>query len=1064
MIKKHGLKMLNLLTFITVFLVSCPLGSSAFAASSKPNDTTKVFRNVKFRNIGPAIAGGRVSSVQGIPGNPDVYYVGSAAGGVWKTTNGGSSWKDVFKNEPTCSIGAVALAPSNPHLVWVGTGEANIRNDITDGHGVYYSPDAGATWKFMGLKNAGQISKIVVDPNDPKTVFVAAIGHAWGPNKERGLFKTTDGGKNWKKVLFVNDSTGVTDVIFKPGNPQVMFAATWKVMRRPWTLIDGGKTSAIYKSTDGGDTWTKLTNGLPKGNIGRIAFATSKSNPNHIYALVDSKKGTLYDTHNSGKKWEKVSNNHKLDVRPFYFSTMAVDPTNDNHVYFLSFLMSESTDGGKTAKTIAHGVHVDYHAIWIDSTNPNRIIVGNDGGVYISHTAGKQWHYCDNMPIEQFYEVAVDSGTPFKLGGGLQDNDAWYGPSNNIHGGNIKGRHWIDVAGGDGEYVVPAPSNPNIIYAEAQNGYISRTNLKNDTKNYIRPTYEGVTKMSPAKLKYRFNWTTPIAVSYNNANTVYMGANVVLKTTDGGRNWKAISPDLTRNDKSTQVNAGGPVAHDISGAETYGTIISLGLSKQNPNVIWAGTDDGQIQVTRNGGKTWDNVSRHVPDLKKGGRIYQIGVSPFNPGTCYITVDYHMMDNPQPYVYKTTDYGHKWTEIDQGLPADYPAHVVREDPNKKGFLVLGTDNALYYSRNDGKTWHKFKSNFPTAPVWDLKFVKRDHDLVVATHGRGLFVLDNIRPYEEMNSQIKKKEFHLFSLQPAIELNRVYQDGLNEPGHYAAPNPPSGAMIDYYLKHSIKKNKKEKKSGKTPVKITITNSSGKTVNTLYSPAKPGVNRFVWNLRYKGPTRLKIYGNHHKSANNSGGPRVLPGTYTVKVTVNGKTQSQQLVVKPDPNLPFNTMAAQKRNDAMSRVQKDVSSMNGILNGIHHLHTQIDHFKKTVNNQDNSDQYSDMMNKADTLNKKLMKLKDQMIETKAQHGVGEDDIHYLTHLHSWLNGMRYNLESYDQAPTSYDMNYIEKLEGELHPYIQTYNHLINTDVPAFNQSARAQNLPTLLAGKSIM
>ena len=1063
MIKTTEHSVLKYLALTLIILISGPLLGKSYALSSKQNDTTDVFRNINFRDIGPAIAGGRVSSVQGVPGNPDVYYIGAAGGGVWKTTNGGNSWKAIFKDQPTSSIGAIAIAPSNPNLVWVGTGEANIRNDIIDGHGVYFSPDAGATWKSIGLNDVGQISKIVVDPNNPNTVFVAAIGHAWGPNKERGLFKTTDGGQHWKKVLFVNDSTGVTDVIFKPGNPEVMFAATWKVMRRPWTLIDGGKTSAIYKSTDGGDTWTKVTKGLPSGNIGRIAFATSKSNPDHIYALVAAKNGTLYDTHDGGQSWDKVSNNHQLDVRPFYFSTMAVDPTNDNHVYFLSFRMSESTDGGKTVKTIAKGVHVDYHAIWIDPTNPNRMIVGNDGGVYISRTAGKSWHYCDNMPIEEFYEVAVDSSTPFNLGGGLQDNNAWYGPSNNIHGGSIKGRHWFSVAGGDGEYVVPAPSNPNIVYAESQNGYISRTDLKTGIRNSIKPTFKGVSMISPKDLKYRYNWTTPIAVSYKDANTVYLGANVLFKTTDGGRTWDAISPDLTRNDKSTQVKAGGPVAHDMSGAETYGTILSIGLSKKDPNVIWVGTDDGQIQVTRDGGKTWDNVSKHVPNLHKGGRIYQVGVSPFDPGTCYITVNYHMMDNPHPYVYKTSDYGHKWKEIDNGLPADFPANVVREDPNQKGFLVLGTDNALYYSNNDGDSWNKIKSNFPTAPVWDVKFVKRDHDLVLATHGRGLFVADNIRPFEEMNNNIKNDTFHLFSLQPAVMINRLYQDGSNEPGHYSAPNPPSGAVIDYYLKHSIKKNKEEKKEGKTPVRITITDSNGKVVNTLYGPAKPGVNRFEWNLRYKGAKRLTIYGNEHHNANNSRGPEVLPGTYKVSVTVNGKTQSQSLEVKPDPNLPFDMMAAQKRNQAMFRAMNDVSAMTQMLNEIHDLHTQIGNLKKTINKQDNSDQYKAVVKQAGKLDKKLMKIKDEVIETKAQHGVGEDDIHYLSHLYSWFRRMGYSLSSYDQEPTQRAMSYMQELEGKLHPYITNFNSILNKDVTDFNNAAKAQNLPTLLAGKPV-
>ncbi len=1060
---KYNLQLSKFFTVVLTFLLAIPMINLAYAQASGSKDTTDIFRNVKFRNIGPAIAGGRVSSVQGVPGKPNTYYIGAGGGGVWKTTDGGVSWKDVFKNEPTSSIGAIAIAPSNPNLVWVGTGEANIRNDVVNGHGVYYSPDAGATWKFMGLKDAGQISKIIVNPVNPKEVFVAAIGHAWGPNSERGLFKTTDGGKTWQKVLFVNDSTGVTDVIYKPENPQVMFAATWKVMRRPWTLIDGGKSSAMYRSDDGGDTWTKVTDGLPNGNIGRIAFATSKSNPDHIYALIAAKNGTLWDTHDGGTHWKMVSNNHQLNVRPFYFSTMAVDPTNDNHVFFLSYQMSESTDGGKTAKSIAPDVHVDYHAIWIDPDNPERMIVGNDGGVYISQTGGKQWHYCDNMPIEQFYEVAVNSANPFSLGGGLQDNNAWYGPSYNLHGRSIKGHHWITVAGGDGEYVVPAPSDPDIVYAESQNGFLSRTNLKTGMRKYIRPTFKGVEMMSPSKLKYRYNWTTPIAVSYTDANTVYIGANVLFKTTDGGKTWNPISPDLTRNNKSTQVIAGGPVAHDISGAETYGTILSVGLSKQDPNVIWVGTDDGQIQVTRDGGKTWDNVSNKVPHLSEGGRIYQVGVSPFNPGTCYITVDYHMMDNNHPYVFKTDNFGHSWKAIDSGLPEDYPAHVVREDPNHKGFLVLGTDNALYYSNNDGDSWNKIKSNFPTSPVYDLKFVKRDHDLVVATHGRGLFIADDIRPLEEIDHKVEDSSFHLFSIQPAIMYHRSNFDGSDEPGHYSAPNPPSGALIDYYLKHSLKPSKKEKKAHETPVKIVIKDSNGKIVNTLYGPAKPGVNRFAWNLSYKGPDRLNLYGTQHKSPNNTRGINVLPGTYTVSVSADGKTQTQSLVVKADPNLPFNMEGARQRNEVLSHAMDDISTLNDMLNDIHSLHTQIGNLKKTVNQQPDSNQYKSVEKQASTLDKKLMDLKDTLIETKAQHGVGEDDIHYLSHFYSWFRSSGYRLYSYDEAPSASALAYFHQLEGQLKGYISQFNNIVDTDVSSFNQAATTKHLPTLLPGKHI-
>ncbi len=1044
-----------------MFFIAAGFWSTTRASGSDKPDTTDVYRNLKFRNIGPSIAGGRVTVVLGIPGKPNIYYVGAAGGGVWKTTNGGASWYAVFKKYPG-SIGAMALAPSNPNLIWVGTGESNIRTDIIDGRGVYFSPDAGKTWKLMGLKDAGQISKIVVSPNDPNTVFVGAIGHAWGPNSERGLYKTTDGGKTWKKVLFVNDSTGVSDVIFKPGNPEVMFAGTWQVMRRPWTLIDGGNGSAVYRSTDGGDTWTKLTNGLPAGKLGRITLAPSPSNPDHIYAEIGSTKGVLWDTNDGGDSWHLITNNHALNVRPFYFSTMEVSPNNDKKIYFLSFRMSVSEDGGKTIKKLAPRVHVDYHAIWIDPTNPDRIIVGNDGGAYVSTNAGKNWHYFNNIPIEQFYQVATDTLTAYHLGGGLQDNNAWYGRSHNLHGGSVDGSTWFTVSGGDGEYVVPAPSNPNIIYSEAQTAYIKRTNLKTGVAHYIRPAVLSAADMPPGKLHYRFNWTTPFAVSYNDANTVYLGGNVLFKTTDGGKSWETISPDLTRNEKSKQVVAGGPIMHDISGAENYDTILSIGLSKQDPNVIWVGTDDGLIQVTRNGGKTWTNVTDNIPHKPKEGRFYQIDVSPFSPGTCYAAFDRHMMDDQHPYVYKTDDFGKHWKEIDKGLPDDMPVYVVREDPNHRGFLVLGNDEGLYYSRNDGDSSTRLKSNFPNVSVWDLKFVKKNHDLVVATHGRGLFILDDIRPLEEMNDHIMNSGFHFFSLQPAVMFNTSYHDnGLDTPETYSAPNPPSGAVIDYYLKQSIKPDSTQKKDHKTAVKIIITKANGDTVNTLYGPAKRGINRFTWNLNYKGATRLKS-GKKPKNPNDTNGPGVLPGTYTVAVTVHGHTQKQTLTVRPDPSLPFDMEAARMQQQTDFQVQGILSTVNTMLNRINSLQDQIKNIRNAVQNQDEDGHYKQVLSKANKLDHELSAVKDSLMQTHNQKGVGEDDIHHLTRFRNWvMNGYAYG---YNWAPTPYLRNYITWLDKKMTEYTSMYNNVVDKDLSAYNQSAAASNAPILIGGQTVI
>jgi photosystem II stability/assembly factor-like uncharacterized protein len=628
---------------------------AARAAAQDPDESEKdVLKNLAFRNLGPAVGGGRVTSVVGLPGNPNVYYVGAAAGGVFKTEDAGITWKAIFEHESTASIGDVALAPSNPSVVWVGTGEGKIRNDVVDGHGVYVSGDAGHSWRFAGLGEVGQIACLIVDPANPDAAFVGAAGHAWGRNPERGVFKTTDGGRTWKKVLFVNDSTGAADLAIQPGNPKVLFAAMWEFRRYPWTLVDGGPNSGIYRSTDGGETWKKLTQGLPEGPLGRIALAIAPTNPNHVYALVAAKRGMLWQSTDLGDTWTEVSDSHSYDVRPFYFSRLLVSPENENKLYFLSLNLVESDDGGKTSHTADRGVHSDHHSLWIDPLHPARMIQGNDGGVCLTTDGGKSWRFLDNLPIEQFYMVSASSETPYSLCGGLQDNNAWCGLSSNLGGRAVSGADWYTVTGGDGEYAVFASSDPNIIYVDSQNGSISRLDRRTHISRSIRPYLRGVEDMNTADLKYRFNWTSPIAVSETNADEVYLGGNVVFKTTNAGKDWTPLSPDLTRNDKSKQDVAGGPVQHDISGAETYDTILCITLAPTDPKVIWVGTDDGLVHVTRDGGQNWTNVS--VKGAPEWARIYQIGVSPFEAGTAYLAYDAHELDNRHPYVYKTTDYG------------------------------------------------------------------------------------------------------------------------------------------------------------------------------------------------------------------------------------------------------------------------------------------------------------------------------------------------------------------------------------------------------------------------
>jgi photosystem II stability/assembly factor-like uncharacterized protein len=1078
---------------IVLTMLVTPLAAQRARASGPPPGApaaaTDSLNNLKFRNLGPAVAGGRVTSVAGVPGQAEIYYVGAAGGGVWKTTDAGHSWDAIFADQPTASIGAIALAPSNPNLVWVGTGESNIRNDMTNGHGVFFSPDAGKSWKFMGLENAGQISRIVIDPGNPDVVFVAAVGHAWTPNPDRGVFRTTDGGKTWQKVLFVNDTTGAADLVMVPGNPRILFAGMTQLIRYPWQLVSGGPGSGLYRSTDGGLTWERLSQGLPPGPYGRIAVAVGASNPSHVYALVEAKRGLLWDSHDLGDHWSAVSDNHALSARPFYFNMLHVSPVDDQKVFFSSYQLLESDDGGKTARQIDRGVHVDHHAFWIDPQNPDRMLQGNDGGAYVTYNGAKTWQWFNNLPIEQFYMVAADNNAPYTLCGGLQDNNAWCGPSSSSGGGfgfgGMNGSEWYTVAGGDGEYAVPAPSDSTILYAESQNGSLRRMDMRTGVTSGIRPYVPGVEDMAPADLKYRFNWTTPIEVSRTDANAVWMGGNVVFKTTDGGNHWTVISPDLTRNDKSKQVTSGGPIQFDISGAETYNTILTVNVAPSDTNVLWVGTDDGLVQVTRDAGKTWTNVSGHFPRLQQNaeGRIYQIGVSPFDAGTAFLAVDRHQFDDNRPYVYKTSDYGKTWTDIASGLPTDASARVVREDPNARGFLVLGTDAALWYSSDGGSSWKQLKAGFPTAPVYDLKFIARDHDLVVATHGRGLFVLDNITPLEELTPQVATQDLHIFTTQP-VQIRVLPRRNGIAPSEFSVPNAPSGAVIDYFLKAGIDTTRGEADSaggppargrggfrgrGRRGVVVTVTDSHGDTVVVDSSaPGLRGINRFVWNLRYEGPTRIDFErpaGGEEQFAffRRGGGPRVIPGTYAVILTAGDFTDTTKVVVEPDPLVPGDPAAFHAQLQAALELRNQVSALNEMLNRISSLQSQLQSIQQTLRAVGSDSSRGAVERQARGIGRTLRQLKDSLYNSDVQRG-GQDDIHYLSRFQDRLQGLSFGLGfAYAQPPSGPVLEEWKALKAKLDAYLAQFNGLLAKEVVDFNTAAQEHQAPVLVGGEPI-
>ncbi len=1039
-------------------LAALAFGLSALPASAqffrRPNLNAKP---LQFTDIGPALAGGRISTVVGIPGNPNVYYAGAAGGGVWKTTDGGNTWKPIFQHEATSSIGDIALAPSNPNLVWVGTGESNPRNDVMVGHGLYFSPDAGQTWQEIApqiFHDCGQISRIVINPQDANEVWVAVLGHVFGPNSERGVFRTTDGGKTWQKTLFVNDTTGAIDLAVQPGNPKVLLAGMWQFIRHPWTFDDGGPGSGLYRSIDGGATWTRITAGLRPGPYGRIGLAFAPNDPERAYAIVQSKTGLFYVSNDAGLHWSFVSDSDALDARPFYFSRFAVAPNDPNKIYFLELQIEISDNGGKTVHP-AGRVHADNHTMWIDPDNPNRLIAGNDGGVYLSYDAGVHFQYLDTLPIEEFYMVSASNQIPYNLCGGLQDNNAWCGPSSPNSSMN-----WSVVAGGDGQYAVFAPSNPHIVYSESQNGHAERMNVSTGVSSgEIKPWELGVSNQTQSQLKYRFNWTTPIEVSATDANSVYMGGNVLFHSTNGGYSWSPISPDLTLNDKSKQTQSGGSIVNDITGAETYDTILSIALSRVDPKTIWVGTDDGLVQVTHDGGKTWDKVSANIQGLPPYGRVQQIEVSPFDPNSAYVAFDLHMSDNNRPYVYKTKDGGKTWTSIAAGLPQTASARVVREDPNQRGLLVCGTDTGLFISHDDGATWAPLQRGFPTVPVFDVQFVKPNHDLLVATHGRGIFQLSDIVPLERTQSAANAP-LTVYPILTDYELRGGKVGGGGFFGFGAG-----GAKIYYHLNSALK--------GKSPVKVAITDAQGHAITTLTGTGHKGLNLVTWRGNYDGPVSAILprsrsgFGFRFGPAGKPGqptpdaGPRALPGVYTVTVTVPGMApQTQTVKLAEDPRWPVPAGAAAANaaslRDAL-QARDEVSAMNEMLTRLQNLQNQLKAQQASMRTLQTSGDgnYRSLLGQASALAKKASQL--EVALYNPDQGKGEGTV-YLTAFQQDFQGIARSLDSqWNRAPRPVDLQEWAAERAQLAGYLNQYNNLMRVDVVAYNKAAAAQHAITL-------
>ncbi len=840
--KKEKLMFQTIMTAIALFLFFSVNVGITSAKEINPD----IYKQLKYRFIGPQ--GNRMIAVVGVPGDPGICYAGAASGGIFKSTDGGVHWKPIFDDQPVSSIGSLAIAPSDPNVIWAGTGETFIRSNVSQGMGIYKSTDAGKTWKCMGLEKTGRIGKIIIDPRDPNIVFAAAMGHCYGPQEERGIFRTIDGGKTWERVLFVNKNTGCSDIVMDPNNPRILFAGMWPMEIAPWLeRKSGGPGGGIYMSRDGGATWKPLTgHGLPDPPIGKVALTMSASNSDRIYALIESHEGVLWRSDDGGENWKLLNRDNTLTQRPAYYSRCMAAPDDDNEVYFLAVRFIVSYDGGETFKVVSRSQAPggDNHDMWIDPTNPDRMMVGNDGGVRVSINHGKNW-LRPRLPNAQMYHVYVDNQIPYYVYGNRQDGPSTRGPSNSRTRGGIPSCMWHSVGGSESGFAIPDPVDNNIVWSGHYESMLDRYDLRTGQSRSVSAWPDSTIGEHAALLKYRFQWTFPILISPHDHNTVYVGSQHVHKTIDGGHSWAIISPDLTTNDKKKQKPFGGLTRDDES---TYSCcIFALAESPLEKGLIWAGTNDGLLQVTRDGGANWNNVTSNIPDLPPMGIVSNIEPSLYEAGTCYISVDFHNANIRNPYAYKSRDYGKSWKLISGNIPKSELSyvHCIREDPVRKGLLYLGTENALYVSFDDGDNWNPLQNNLPHAPVHWLLIQEHFNDLVVGTYGRGFWIMDDITPLQQLIPEVMKSDVYLFNPRPAYRFRNVSSPMGCPDDQSLGQNPPYGASIHYYLKSAPKED----------VKIVILDEKGQKIKNLKGTKKLGINRIWWDLRDDPSKEVKL-----------------------------------------------------------------------------------------------------------------------------------------------------------------------------------------------------------------
>jgi photosystem II stability/assembly factor-like uncharacterized protein len=1038
-------------------VVAAGLSVATIPLHAQEKKAASPYGDLAFRQIGP-FRGGRVGAVTGVQSEPLTFYLGATGGGIYKTVDGGNRWVPVGDGQLKLgSVGAIAVADSDPNVVYAGMGEGDIRGNASHGDGVYKSTDAGHTWTHVGLTDTQQIGALKIDPKNPDIAYVAAMGHMAGPNDERGVFRTKDGGKTWQKVLFKNNLAGAVDVAIDPTNSRVLYATIWQVIRKPWTFESGGPDSGLYKSTDGGDTWKEITRnpGLPKGVIGRMGVAISPVKAGSVWVIVEAEDGGIFHTDNGGATWTKVNDQRDVKQRAWYYSRIFADPKNADTVYALNTSFYRSIDGGHTFKAIPTG-HGDNHDLWIANDDPNRMIESNDGGANITFDGGKSFSTLMNQPTGQFYRVVVDQDFPYHIYGAQQDSST-VEISSRGNSGAITESDWHEVGGGESGWIAPDPANSQFVYAGSYDGLLTRYDdktgaLRNVTVWPDNPMGSGVEVM-----KYRFQWSYPLLFSPSNPKLLYAGSNVLLATQDEGQHWNAISPDLTRNDKSKQGPVGGPITKDNTAVEYYDTIFTIDESTVEKGLIWVGSDDGLIHMTRDGGKNWANVTpKDFPDFI---RVNCIAASPLEAGTAYVAATMYLSDDFRPFLYKTKDYGKTWTKIVTGIPTDDFTRTIRPDPKVKGLLFAGTEAHLYISYNDGDSWAPFQLNLPNVPMTDITFQAREDDMVVATQGRGFYVLSDM-PLVRALAPGKRAEGDVHLYEPKDAYRYAGGNGGGGGGGReqtaTGKNPPNGVVLYYSLKNKPTSD----------VVIRFLDPAGKLVNEVSSKAevkeapaleededrraqpKPstavGLNRFVWDMRYADATKFP---GLIMWAANLRGPVIVPGTYTAELIVDGHTERQKFVVKKDPRTPTTTEDFNKQLELALQIRDRITAANQAVLDIQNARHQLDGYAK------NSD--PKISASAKSMEGKLTSVEEAIYQTKLR--ANEDALNFPIKLNNKLASLLSTVTANDIAPTAQSYEVFKDLSAQLQVQLDQLNQVQTQDLAAFNKMVRDQDIPAV-------